>query len=413
MTPAQTTISIQDTSIPEPTAEVPFATTTITQSTVSIWHSLGEGQTSALVDIITTFTNLHPNVYFDVLFIPEEELLPRFVIETLSGGGPTLLLGPQEWGISLYDEGLITSLEGAIDSKLLETINKPVLGSVIFDEMLLGLPFTIQGVVLYRNKEIMTITPGTFEDLIALSQAATQGEILGAVLERGFLYSGGHLEGLGGQLMDANGMPAFNNAKGMEWLQLLRDFELAGPPEYLTDQYIEKFIAGEIGWIIDGTWNMNGYSEALGEENLAIDPWPTYLDHRLSGFVMAENLYLSSLAKSQHKEATLEFMRYLLSPQAQVAFAEKNSIPAILETPGFDSIGWPLIHQAMIALAGGANYPSFPVMDIYNLQLDIAIQAYLEGGTPPEVALQNAHNAILSQISIQNPVSLPTPSPSP
>src|SRR4030042_2484599 len=70
----------------------------IIEGTISIWHSWDEKDRVALDKIIRGFGEIYPEVFFDVLYIPSEDIQTRYEVETLEGTGPTLLLGPAEWG---------------------------------------------------------------------------------------------------------------------------------------------------------------------------------------------------------------------------------------------------------------------------------------------------------------------------
>jgi multiple sugar transport system substrate-binding protein len=388
------------------------ATPVGTHGTVRIWHSWSEVEMPALVQIINGFRAKYPDVLFDVLYVPLDDLRTRYETETREGSGPTLLLGPAEWGPSLYDAGAVAILDERADSSLLDGLNQPALNGAVYHGMLIGLPYSLHGVVLYRNKEIMTISPDNFDELVTLAQASTHGEVIGAILDRGFLYSGAHLNGIGGRLMDANGEPAFVSAEGVAWLNLLRAFEQAGATDYLTSQDLEAFKAGRVGWIVDTTWNLPDLVEAIGVDKLVIDPWPTVLDGHLSGFIFSENLYLSPHASGENLDAAWKFTQYLLSPEAQAWLAQAGRIPAASAAqPHADAPLGAQIAQAMLAMEDGIPYPVLPVIDIYAVQMDIAIKVYLEGGVPPEQALQMAYNAILSELSAR--VGTPTPSPTP
>jgi len=243
-----------------------------------------------------------------------------------------------------------------------------------------------------------------------LAQSVGQGELLGADLERSFSFSGAHLEGIGGKLMDEHGAPAFDNANGVAWVELLRRFEKAGPTEFLSDHDLELFEAGKAGFIIDGTSNMNTLSQALGSENLAIDPWPAYQDGRLSGYVQSDILFLSSKTSGAEQAAALKFMEYFLSPMAQLRLTQIDHIPAASAVNATD----PVMLQAIAALAGGTTYPSLPQMAAYATQMDVALKSVFEGGADPASALESAARAIrAAQAAAQavptNPVIIPTP----
>lgn len=392
-----------------PPTPIPTPTEVVIAGTISIWHSWDEASLPALVQIIAEFQQQYPNVLFDVLYVPAQDLQARFAQETSEGSGPTLLLGPAEWGPPLYDAGLIADLTGLVSQERLAALNQPALGAGIYRQATIGLPYSIQGVVLYRNKDILTITADTFDEMVTLAQTSTQGEVIGAILERGFFYSGGHLNGLGGRLMDDDFQPAFNDARGLRWIEMLKRFEEAGPPNDFSDADLERFKQGTVGWIIDGTWNLRSLAAAIGPEKLAIDPWPRYEDGRMSGYVLAENIYLSAQAAPEARLAASRFLEHLLSPAAQTHLGEVGRIPAVSGVAITDPILGPLIVQAMAALAGGATYPPIPQTTYYNLNLEIALRSILLEGAPPQQALQTAAEAIRADLQQSLPAASPAP----
>ena len=399
-----------DTSQPTATAEIvlqagpaPTSTPTPTEmaisGTISLWHSLEAPQMPALLRQIAAFQEVYPNVYFDVLYVPRVDLRAAFEQAAREGSGPTILIASGEWGPWFYDQGLVAGLDDLAGSDLLNTLNPAAVEAARYQGRLIGLPIWVDGVVLYRNRKIIPKVAETFDELILLSQEATQGELIGAYLERSFYFSGAHLYGLGGVLITEAGEPAFNSPAGLEWLDLLRTFEQAGPTDFFTDNDLNLFKEGKLGFLIDGTWNRNALAEAIGPQNLAIDPWPLYATGALSGFLRAENLYLSPRALDESHKISWLFCEFLLAPEAQTAFADVGLIPAISGSPvnpvaGQLIISDGLVDQAMRALVGAAPYPNSPAMSLYTTRLDIALRSVFEGSVSPSTALQEAETAI-------------------
>ncbi len=389
---ATTTPTLAQTETTAPTlTPVPTLTPTAVfpRGTVSIWHSWDEPQVPTLVQIIAGFQALYPDVQFDVLYVPIQDLKARFEVAAQEGGGPIILIGPAEWGPSLFDAGLLRDLTQDLDDDLKNRLNQAALGEGQYRGAMIGLPYTIQGVVLYRNRDLIQKLPATFDEAVTLAQLATQGERVGAIFERSFFYSGAHLNGIGGQWMNANGDPAFVDERGLAWVELLRSFALAGPTEFQSDRDLEMFESGNTGYIIDGTWNMTALSEAIGAASLAIDPWPAVEGGNLSGFVQAQNLFLSAVAGAENHLAAWAFMEYFLSPAVQSSLAQIGEIPA---ANGVD-VGDPLMAQAMAALAGGTAYPVDPSFSVYETPLNVALRSIFDG-TDPNVALQAASDSI-------------------
>lgn len=367
--------------------------------TVTLWHAWQRNRSRSLDQVIAAFQELYPDVQFGVQYVPFDDLRGKFETAATTGGGPTVLLGAPDWGPAFYDVGLTADLSTMASEAFLRTINPAALGAVKYRNALVGLPQSIRGVVLFRNTVIIDAAPATFDDLIAAAQAATEGNVVGANLERGFFFSAGHLDGIGGLLMDVNGDPLFNDEKGVEWVNLLTSFEDAGPVEYYTDGDLERFESGRAGLIIDWTPNITRLAEAIGPDNLAIDPWPT----PLSGYVQTENIYLSAIAEGEDRDASWAFMEFFLSPAAQTLLSEVGNIPAVVGVEVTD----PLTAQAAEALVGGATFPIIPEMGAYWDPMDIALQSVFDEGADPGAALQQAYNSISLAIADMRGQTMP------
>jgi maltose-binding protein MalE len=414
---ASPTFGPLDTPTPEPMpidTNTPTPTPVEVQGTISIWHSWPDARLPALLRRLSAFQAAYPGIQFDVTYVPSVDLRNSFEQALQEGDGPTLLIGPADWGPELYDKGMIADLSATADPNVLNTLNLAAVGEGRYKDKQIGLPLDISGVVLYRNKNIIPQAPATFDELITLAKAANQGEIVGAFLDRALFYSGGHLAGLGGKLMQPDGSPAFNDEKGLSWIQLLKDFEQAGPTDYGTENDVQLFKEGRVGFLIDTTEKRDDLAQAIGPENLAIDPWPLYGSGSLSGFVQAENIYLTPRAMGEDQLISLKFAQYLLTSESQPALSEVKLIPSInpsqLNAAGSQALpADPLIAEAMQALSGGTSYPIGPEMPVFSGQLDIALQSIFSGEATPADALNKAAESIRLSLAESNATETPAP----
>jgi maltose-binding protein MalE len=395
----------------EAATPAPTQTQAAVQGTVRIWHSWDERRMPALLKTIAQYQSLYPSVQFDVLYVPPIDLKASYEAASLDGRAPSILIAPAEWGPDLYDQGMVADLSG-LSAGLVDQLNAAAVGAAHYRDALVGLPVDLEGIVLYRNSSIIPLPPETFEELIAFAQQASAGKIIGAYLERSFAYSGAHLAGIRGSLMDANGYPAFNDQFGITWMTLLQNFEAAGPVEFFGDNDLELFKEDRVGWIIESTRLRDDLQAVLGSTNLAIDPWPILDNGALSGYVQAENVYLHPQALDEPAQISWKFIEQMLTPEAQGALAETGSIPAIspqVLKSGQVVIEDRLIEEAMEALAGGTTYPVLPEMAVYPPVMDEALQSVFKGSVPPDHALQNAQETIVSVLDALK--TTPTPLP--
>ncbi|MBN1535521.1 MAG: extracellular solute-binding protein [Anaerolineales bacterium] len=399
-----------------PTPE-PTITPKVIQGTISLWHSFEEGQRNILFRQIAAFQKEYPQILFDIQYVPMLDLLPAFHEAIQKGSGPGILIAPAEWGPSLYDQGYVLDISPMVEDALIKSLNPAAVQSGMYHDALISLPLDIQGIVLYRNQSIVRVSPVTFDDMVSLAQSATKGETVGAYLERSFFYSGGHFYGLGGQMMDINGKPSFDESNyhfGIAWLDLLKAFERLGPVEYNNDQDIALFQEGRVGLIIDGTWNMQLLAESIGADNLAIDPWPKYQDGHLAGYVQSENIYLTTRAQAENAEISWLFIESMYNEDAQISLADVGLIPAGSGASEFHltdkvNVSQPLIAQAMSALVDGAPYPIIPEFGVYETPMDILLQSVLYKNGDSQRALQNAYDSIQATLISLHPTLQTTP----
>ena len=373
----------------------PTPTEVFLRGTITLWHAWDDDDLQVLLQVIDDFKNTHPEVNFDVLYVPFDDLFSRYELSVVEGGGPAILIGPDRWGPRLFDSGNVVDLSNLVDDTWLESFNPAALEMVRYRQKFIGLPYLISGVVLYRNQNIIPTPAVTFNDFVFSARNASTGEVLGAVLERSFFYSGAHLFGLGGQLMDDKGQPVFNNERGLAWLDLLSSFENAGPTEFSSDNDLLLFMEYRVGYLVEGTWKREILGDSIGYDNLVIDPWPAYGDGQLSGFVLSRNLYLNPHVMGESYEAIWSFCQFFLSPKYQSQLSDLGHIPVLLDLEVED----PLTKQAMEALVSGKPYPAVPEMEIYATALENALRSVFFDGISPDIALNEASGIILESLS--------------
>ena len=331
---------------------------------------------------------------FTLLYVPLDDLFNTYRDAIYQGEGPSLLLGPAHWGPELYDSELIADLSPFVPPDYLASINSAALASGEYHAALISLPLSQHGMLMFRNTAIIDSAAKSFDELDALSHQATHGGMVGSYLERGSYFSAANIIGLGGKLMDENGYPLFNDSFGAEWLGLLQDYDTAGAVTFNTNRDLDMFKRGRVGIIIDGSWNITTLVGIVGQDNLAIDPWPSYGTGNLSGWVEADSVFLNASTSGDNRFAALAFMGYLLDPNVQLRLAEVGHIPSVTTTRPRD----PLIRQAMEAFSHGAAYPitvDTRILSLYWTELDQAIQKVFASGVSPSIALKAASDKLV------------------
>jgi ABC-type glycerol-3-phosphate transport system substrate-binding protein len=325
-----------------------------------------------------------------------DELRDKFASAAYLGGGPSLLLAPAEWGPGFADSKLLVDFTPYVNPDFLTTLNPAAVGTGRYQDKLISLPYALRGVLMYRNQSIIAQPAATFDQLVALCQAVSRLGAVGAAIDRGIFFTGAHLEGLGGELMDENGNPAFNNNSGTQWIDLLKSFDQLGITTFNSSRDRKLFEQGKAGLIFETSGNMSALKEAIGSDNLAIDPWPAYREGHLSGYVLADSVYLNANLAGEDVTAALAFAGYFLAPEVQTILAEVGQIPSGLNVTVRDR----LIREAMAAFANGVTFPIKPEAQVYWSVLESALLDIFNRGVDPATALQQAFDVISARLAV-------------
>jgi maltose-binding protein MalE len=378
---------------PSPTArpETPTPTVSPLAGTVTLWLNWEAREIEALRGLIDSFQIVHPHTEFRVTYFEAGDLLPSYQAAVAEGNGPSLLIGPDIWGPGLWEAGLIQDVTGLLAPGVRAGIHPLALEQVSYNGAMLGAPLELQGVVLYVNRALMPEPAATVDDLIPPDGLLAQSRGTQGALDYGMLYAASNLATCGGEVLLPSGEPGFAARVGTCWIGLMAHLARAGPVSFNSDADRDLFEAGRAAWMMEGTWALEELAIAIGPENLAIDPWPLYelTSTRMAGFVRTENAYLAAGLSTEDREASWEFMRYLLSSEVQGILAAPHGaahLPAALGIWLSD----PRMAQAMAAVLQGVPYPIEPDAALAAQPLERAIFAVLRQGTTPDLAVRRA-----------------------
>jgi ABC-type glycerol-3-phosphate transport system substrate-binding protein len=344
------------TSLPKPTST---SSVPPLEGRVTLWLDWGPNRMQTMLAAIHDFKARHPQVDFDVSYYPTSELRSAFEAEAAAHQGPSVVIGPSTWGPAFMDQGWIRDISPFLLPSQQSSIQPVVWGQVADSTRVLGLPLTLEGNVLYRNTSLVPDPALSVDGLIQATTALKAEQGFGASLDFGFLFSVPQLAACGVAL-DTQAVLPFDEAGGECWLGLMQRLGQAGKPVFNSDDDRSRFEAGQSAWLVDSSLEIDNLGQAIGDSNLAIDPWP--LDEttggRLNGYVWSENAYLTTTSSRSDLEASWAFLAYLLAPETQAAMDDVEGarrIPSVVAAPLTD----PILTQARQALETGLPRP-FP-----------------------------------------------------
>ncbi|OGO16042.1 MAG: hypothetical protein A2Z14_03585 [Chloroflexi bacterium RBG_16_48_8] len=372
--------TLAPTSTPEPSpTKLPDV-----QGEISLWVDWTEPELMVLFHHLEAFQERFPEIQISVSYFPSAELLDRFRAAVQEGMEPTMLIGPSDWTKQLVQDGSIRELDGRATEEFLGSIQPVALEGVAFNQSIYGLPLSMEGILLYRNRSLISESPASLDDLVSLTQELEGEDLIGIRLDLGFLQTGAFLQACGGELLGVDGELALTLRAGECWLDILQKLRLAGPVTLNTEDDLEAFEAGQAAWLVDGSWNSARIMEALGMEQVAIDPWPIYspTENTLTGYAWSRNIFFGAAAEEQDFNAAWILARYLLTPEVQEDFARSTlgqHVPVLKSVPTTER--W--LQEMMTAMGMNIALPLYPEFSIFTEHLELAAVDVARRGYDP------------------------------
>jgi ABC-type glycerol-3-phosphate transport system substrate-binding protein len=356
---------------------------------VTLWLSWSPEELAMLADLLGTFTRQFPGVQVSVIYWPPEQLLDRYLESLENGEPPTALIGPSLWGPSLYEAQAIRALTDRLEPDQLSSLRPLALEETRYSTDIIALPLSVQGVVLYRNRELAQEPPPTLAFMVDLAAAAKEEDAAVVWLDFSFASIGASMQACSLSLLDTRGEPQIPAEETACWFEMLRHWSQAGPVTYGGDEDELAFMNGQAAWVLASTERVDDFLEALGPDGLAVDPWPLYQEtgKAIAGFATTEAIYFSRAAGERDYEAAWVLARYLLSPEAQGAMMASpggRKIPAlqrvVVETP------W--MEQMLVALDGNVRPLRVPAPGFWAELFDPEIRPAVIGNVNIDFAIR-------------------------
>lgn len=288
----------------------------------------------------------------------------------------------------------------AASATLADNVNPGNASAATFDGVVYAIPNELAGEVIYYNKAIFAeyglSEPETWEDLVAIIETLRDAGIVPFALANKDPWPGtipymaifdrvNGPEAYRPAVFD--GQAVFNTepfVKAAEYLVEL--VEMGAYPQNFNSlegtEGVAMFDTGLAAMRYNGTWEMPGHIEALGDD-LGVFTWPM-MPERASetGWPLLQNHAFAISSASDEKDAAATFLEYLFSDERQALLAESGYMIATRNVPFDESKLHPVAATIATALANTPN--PILIWDVLlgqniGKELNLATQAILGG----------------------------------
>ncbi|NLJ64974.1 MAG: extracellular solute-binding protein [Christensenellaceae bacterium] len=309
------------------------------ETELKFWHTYSDGEEKVFLEqVLPIFEAANPDIKVNAIRMPYEGLNQQIITAVAGEVAPDLVRMDITWVAQFAKLGALISVDQmeGFDAILADALPGPMATTIYKDEHY-GIPMntnTTTGVFnLERLKELgFDAPPATLDELLAAADRAdpsnekwlfaVQGSFSWAMLP--FIWT------LGGSITDnafttstgyLNGEATVNALETIKsWLDqgIISSCVLGEEPG--TWGGIE---AGNYAMVIEGPWF---YSVGEAKPNFPSSTIPS-VDGRSISIVGGENLVM--LKGTKHQEKAWEFMKYMLSPEAQLPMVNAGMIPTM------------------------------------------------------------------------------------
>lgn len=357
--------------------------------------------------VIPAFEALHPGVNVELQGIPYDDLRQRLITGIAGGEVPDVLRADIIWVPEFADQGALLALDEEMPDfdTLAGQVFEGPLSTNHWNGNHYGLPLDTNTRVLFGNsamleaakiaelpatveefEQLMTTVAGSGDELFGYAEGGTGAwNVLpwiwsfgGAVTDDGITTATGHLNGAGS-------VAAVTKLK--EWVDegLLSPSILGGGSA--TSEQIGN---NQAATVLEGPWMPPIFEAQFPELETVLAPVPAGPGGSVS-VVGGENVVVFS--QTQNKALALEFVRYLLSEDAQLAMGKVGQMPVLTSLAGHADLPeyYAVFSKQLETARARTPSPQWPKIDE---AIGNAVLAALRGDKPVQQALDEAAAAV-------------------
>lgn len=320
-----------------------------------------------------------------------------------AGQGPDILIGANDWLGDLVTNGLLSEMDLGDKTKSIDPV---ALNGFSYQGKLYGLPYDVEAVALFYNKDLVPTPPGTWDDLKSLAKKLQDDKKVdqGYVLQEGDPYHTYPLiTGFGGYVFGKNQDGSYNPqdlgldspgslAAAKEIDSMVKDGLLRANVNY--DTMMNLFKTGKSAMMITGPWALADIRKSGIKYGVAKLP---KMVQNPRPFVGIHGFMVSKFSKNELLAKTF-LTEYVATDDTMMAMFQADPRgPAWL--PIRDKINDP--DQAVFAQSAsdGDPLPAIPQMNAVWDAWGKAITLIFQQKADPEQAFKDAAKAIRDQIA--------------
>jgi raffinose/stachyose/melibiose transport system substrate-binding protein len=385
--------------------------------TLTVWENYGtEQNATALKNLAAAFHKLHPNITLNVVSQPADNYFALLQAAAVSKTGPDLAV---MWTglFTLQYKDFLTNLQGKVPASALARIDPDALKWTSNDFNASNGPYVIplenQFYIGFYNKAAfakagVSSVPNDWNQLFAACKKlraagytpltyGNGGQPLGAEFypwyDMSYMMIGSYPVSEWQKLYSGQ-IPwtsSANSAQLSTWAKL-KSSGCTNSDVLTKTNNLGDFETGKAAMMIDGTWDTQKFTDALGSKVAAFVP--PFSDNPIKGVVDYAGDGLSMTTYTKHPTEAAQFLTFMTTPQAGKIVNAAGLIPAIKGMSTSNPV-----NQQMLNFVSQDHMTAYPMLDNV-VQPNVVttgskvLPSVLNGTMSPSAALQNMQTTL-------------------
>lgn len=373
----------------------------LAQTVVQYWHTMSDAETQALDRLIADFEADHPAIAVEATRYAYDDYKSALLTSLAGDQAPDAARLDIVWVPEFADMGALAPLDQVMSDfdDIAAAMFEGPLSTTAWDGQHYGLPQDTNTQVLLWHEPVfreagVSGPPATMDAFRDTACELSDGEDrYGYALGGTYFWAPAPVYyAMGGRIVDDDLTTADGYLNGEASVAAF---------EMLTEMYEEGCISpnllgggigtaqghgtGQYAMIVDGPWMVDIYAADFPDFEVNFAPIPSGPDGTTSSVVGGQDV----VAFGEPDDATLEWIRYLTTREAQLTMAEAGVIPVRADLLGHERLPehFDVFLQQLETARARVPHPNWPEMDN---AINNAFQRMLQGDQTPQEALDQA-----------------------
>jgi len=336
-------------------------------------------------------------IALEIVEFPNNEIRDQFTTAAPAGEGPDIVIGAHDWLGEMVVNGLLTEVN--LGEKSDEFVPAAV-NAFNYEGTIYGMPYALENVAFYYNKSLVPEAPATWDEVRAISEELVESGAsdYGWVIQENDPY---HFFGVqtafGGYVFGFDEETGYNpedvgiDSEGsIEAFSFVESYAADGlmPAGLDADGMRILFEEGQAAMVISGPWDLERFSDALGDD-LGIASIPGQGDIEQGSPFLGVQGFMISAFSEQQELANLFLVEYVATEAIMTELFEVGGRPS-----AYLAVAENVEDDALLAFgeAGstGLAMPAIPEMSAVWSNWGGAMEQIIQGRAEAEAALTDA-----------------------